>query len=126
MTFTKMRSWRIVGLGMLVNACLGTVYSWSVFREPLEAAIGISAGQAPPAGTLPSISNNRDWLRQAQRFPVVVGFDPFQEDELITHDCDLDLGANLRAGIMNFERNRMIECYQRIATQRGAIPPEES
>ena len=48
------------------------------------------------------------------------------EDELIIHDCDLDLGANLRAGIMNFERNRMIEHYHRIATQRGAIPPEES
>jgi predicted amidohydrolase len=46
------------------------------------------------------------------------------DDELITHDCDLDLGGYLRAGIMNFERNRMIEHYQRIATQRGAIPPE--
>jgi multidrug resistance efflux pump len=37
--------------------------------------IGISAGQAPAAGTLPTIQNNRDWLRQAQRFPVVIEFD---------------------------------------------------
>jgi predicted amidohydrolase len=46
-------------------------------------------------------------------------------DELISYDCDLDMGSHLRAGIMNFERNRMIEHYQRIATQRGAIPPPE-
>ena len=31
-------------------------------------------GQEPPPGTLPTVSNSRDWLRQAQRFPVVVGF----------------------------------------------------
>jgi len=43
---------------------------------------GISAGQAPPAGTLPSISNNRDWLRQSQRFPVVIEFDLAQTREL--------------------------------------------
>ena len=43
---------------------------------------GISAGQAPPAGTLPSISNNRDWLRQSQRFPVVIEFDLAQAREL--------------------------------------------
>jgi multidrug resistance efflux pump len=36
--------------------------------------LGISAAQAPPPGTLPTISNNRDWLRQAQRFPVIVRF----------------------------------------------------
>lgn len=43
---------------------------------------GISAGQAPPAGTLPSISNNRDWLRQSQRFPVVIEFDLSQAPNL--------------------------------------------
>jgi len=43
---------------------------------------GISAGQAPPAGTLPSISNNRDWLRQSQRFPVVIEFDLAQAREM--------------------------------------------
>jgi multidrug resistance efflux pump len=39
---------------------------------------GVSTSQAPPAGTLPSISNNRDWLRQSQRFPVVIEFDQEQ------------------------------------------------
>jgi multidrug resistance efflux pump len=37
---------------------------------------GVGAGQAAPPGTLPSVENNRDWLRQAQRIPVVVEIDP--------------------------------------------------
>ncbi|MCP8899280.1 HlyD family secretion protein [Gilvimarinus xylanilyticus] len=37
--------------------------------------VGISAGQPTHAGALPSVQNNRDWLRQAQRFPVQVEFD---------------------------------------------------
>lgn len=44
---------------------------------------GVSSGQAtPPPGTLPTISNNRDWLRQSQRFPVIVNFNPLQSKEL--------------------------------------------
>jgi multidrug resistance efflux pump len=45
--------------------------------------LGISAAQPPPPGTLPSISNSRDWLRQAQRFPVTVRFPPDQAPELV-------------------------------------------
>jgi len=41
--------------------------------------LGVSAGAVPPAGTLPTINNSRDWLRPAQRFPVVVHFDKDQE-----------------------------------------------
>jgi predicted amidohydrolase len=44
-------------------------------------------------------------------------------DELITHRCDLDLGAYLKLGIMNFEANRRIEHYGRITTQRGVTRP---
>ncbi len=44
--------------------------------------LGVSAGQAPPAGTLPTIDNNRDWLRQSQRFPVIIGFDVDQQEAL--------------------------------------------
>ncbi|MGB4075877.1 HlyD family secretion protein [Pseudomonas sp.] len=40
---------------------------------------GISVGQAPPPGSLPTVENNRDWLRAAQRFPVIV---EFEADEL--------------------------------------------
>jgi OFA family oxalate/formate antiporter-like MFS transporter len=40
------RRWELVVLGILVNTCLGTVYSWSVFRAPLELVLGISPGQS--------------------------------------------------------------------------------
>ncbi|NBB89921.1 MAG: MFS transporter [Spirochaetes bacterium] len=40
------KRWDLVVIGIVVNACLGTVYSWSVFREPLEAALGITAAQS--------------------------------------------------------------------------------
>jgi multidrug resistance efflux pump len=36
---------------------------------------GVSSGQEAQPGTLPTIENSRDWLRQAQRFPVAVEFD---------------------------------------------------
>ena len=37
---------------------------------------GISAGQSTPPGSLPTVQNSRDWLRPAQRFPVIVEFAP--------------------------------------------------
>jgi multidrug resistance efflux pump len=37
---------------------------------------GVSAGQSAPPGGLPTIQNSRDWLRPAQRFPVIVEFAP--------------------------------------------------
>ena len=40
------KRWDLVVIGMVMNACLGTVYSWSVFREPLEAALDITAAQS--------------------------------------------------------------------------------
>ena len=44
--------------------------------------LGVSEGQPPPPGTLPTIENNRDWLRQSQRFTVVIGFDVDQHQAL--------------------------------------------
>jgi multidrug resistance efflux pump len=43
---------------------------------------GVSQGNAPPAGTLPTIQNNRDWLRQSQRFPVIIEFSVSQSQDL--------------------------------------------
>ena len=37
---------------------------------------GVGTGQQSQPGTLPTIENSRDWLRQAQRIPVAVEFDP--------------------------------------------------
>ena len=43
---------------------------------------GVSSGQQAQPGTLPQVENSRDWLRQAQRFPVAVEFDPAERERL--------------------------------------------
>jgi len=43
---------------------------------------GVSSGNQSQAGTLPTIDNSRDWLRQAQRFPVAVEFDKSERERL--------------------------------------------
>ena len=40
---------------------------------------GVDSGQQSSSGSLPTVQNDRDWLRQAQRIPVTIEFDP---DEL--------------------------------------------
>jgi multidrug resistance efflux pump len=37
---------------------------------------GVNVGPSAPAGSLPTVQNSRDWLRPAQRFPVIVEFNP--------------------------------------------------
>jgi multidrug resistance efflux pump len=64
---------------ILFDAVPGRVFKGQV----RSIGFGVSAGNPPPPGALPSISNNRDWLRQAQRFPVVIGFDPRADEELL-------------------------------------------
>jgi multidrug resistance efflux pump len=43
---------------------------------------GVSVGQSAPPGGLPTVQNSRDWLRPAQRFPVIVEFDPDERARL--------------------------------------------
>jgi len=43
---------------------------------------GVDSGRQAQAGTLPQIDNSRDWLRQAQRFPVAVEFAPSERAQL--------------------------------------------
>ncbi|SKC93007.1 Multidrug resistance efflux pump [Burkholderia sp. YR290] len=43
---------------------------------------GVSVGQSAPPGSLPTVQNSRDWLRPAQRFPVIVEFDPGERARL--------------------------------------------
>jgi len=43
---------------------------------------GVGSGQQSPAGTLPTVQNSKDWLRQAQRIPVAVEFDPAELSRL--------------------------------------------
>ena len=35
--------WLLIPIGMTILMCLGNLYSWSVFRQPLEQELGISA-----------------------------------------------------------------------------------
>jgi multidrug resistance efflux pump len=43
---------------------------------------GVSVGQSTPPGSLPTVQNSRDWLRPAQRFPVIVEFEPGERARL--------------------------------------------
>ncbi|MDM0030520.1 HlyD family secretion protein, partial [Variovorax saccharolyticus] len=43
---------------------------------------GVGSGKQAQPGTLPAIDNSRDWLRQAQRFPVTIEFDPVEIERL--------------------------------------------
>jgi len=46
-----------------------------VFRGVVASTgLGVDWGHATQAGKLPSISNPSDWLREPQRFPVVIHF----------------------------------------------------
>jgi multidrug resistance efflux pump len=71
-----------VGVGtpveIVVDALPGRIFNGKV----RSIGLGVATGQAPPAGTLPTIENSRDWLRQSQRYPVIVEFDPGQREQL--------------------------------------------
>ncbi|MBT3427844.1 MAG: HlyD family secretion protein [Gammaproteobacteria bacterium] len=88
-----------------------------VFKGQIRSiGLGISSGKEPPPGTLPTIQNNRDWLRQSQRFPVIISFDPNQNSELRRH---LRLGG--QASVMAYSNDTGLltwlgEAYIRISS----------
>lgn len=45
-TLNKIIRWQFIIWGILIYICLGTVYSWSVFRKPLEEAFQIGSVQS--------------------------------------------------------------------------------
>ncbi|BAN50336.1 HlyD family secretion protein [Metapseudomonas resinovorans] len=65
-------------VAIVLDAFPGRVFEGRV----RSVGYGVSTGQAPAPGTLPTVQNSRDWLRPAQRFPVVVEFAPGELDEL--------------------------------------------
>lgn len=50
--------------------------------------LGVSDGQSASPGTLPTVQNNRDWLRQSQRFPVIIDLE----------EIDPEFRSQLRVG----------------------------
>ena len=59
---------------IILDALPGQIFTGRI----RSIGFGISLSQPTPPGSLPSVQNSRDWLRAAQRFPVVVEFDPGQ------------------------------------------------
>lgn len=56
------------------------VYPGRVFEGTVrDLSFGVSVDSAP-LGSLPTVDNDRQWLRDAQRFPVVVDFEMPDED----------------------------------------------
>ena len=48
-----------------------------------------------------------------------------EEDEVITYNCDLDLGKDIKENIFNFDIHRRIEHYGLITSQTGVVAPGE-
>ena len=63
---------------IIVDALPGQVFSGAIH----SIGLGIAVGQTQVAGNLPTIDNSRDWLRQSQRFPVMIKFNPDQYERL--------------------------------------------
>ncbi len=66
---------------VVVDALPGKVFTGKVS----SIGLGVASGKTPPAGTLPTIDNNRDWLRQSQRYPVIIEIDEDQHEQLRNH-----------------------------------------
>jgi predicted amidohydrolase len=48
-----------------------------------------------------------------------------EEDEVVSFNCDLDLGQYIKKTIFNFDEHRRIEHYGLITEQTGIIPRSE-
>lgn len=57
-------------VSIVLDALPGEVFNGRV----RSIGYGVSVGPTPAPGTLPSVQNSRDWLRPAQRFPVIIEF----------------------------------------------------
>ena len=66
---------------IVVDAIPGKIFKGKI----RSIGLGVSAGTTPAAGNLPTIENNRDWLRQSQRYPVMVDFDDLRDQRLKDH-----------------------------------------
>ncbi|MCO4863592.1 HlyD family secretion protein [Cupriavidus sp. WGlv3] len=58
-------------VAIVLDALPGRVFKGRV----RSVGYGVNAGTSTPPGSLPTVQNSRDWLRPAQRFPVIVELD---------------------------------------------------
>ncbi len=66
---------------LVIDAMPGNVFSGKV----RSIGLGVATGQPPAAGNLPTIENNRDWLRQSQRYPVMIEIDREHRKRIRNH-----------------------------------------
>ncbi|WP_137817540.1 HlyD family secretion protein [Pseudomonas sp. 2FG] len=59
-------------VAIVLDALPGEIFEGRV----RSVGYGVSVGQSTAPGTLPSVENSRDWLRPAQRFPVIIELAP--------------------------------------------------
>ncbi|MFB2687761.1 HlyD family secretion protein [Shewanella mangrovisoli] len=71
-------------VSILLDSMPGQLFSGQI----RSIGYGVDDGKKQAVGSLPTVSNSRDWLRQAQRFPVKVSFSA----------DDMPPAANLRVG----------------------------
>lgn len=65
-------------VAIVLDALPGRVFEGRV----RSVGYGVSVGQSTAPGTLPNVENSRDWLRPAQRFPVIVELAPGEARQL--------------------------------------------
>ena len=82
-------------VSIVLDALPGEIFKGRV----RSVGYGVSVGQTPAPGTLPSVQNSRDWLRPAQRFPVIIEFSP---DSLSTLRDSRGIRAGGQAEVMAF------------------------
>ena len=58
-------------VGIVLDARPGRIFDGRV----RSVGYGVNVGPGTPPGGLPTVQNSREWLRPAQRFPVIVEFD---------------------------------------------------
>ncbi len=82
-------------VSIVLDALPGKVFEGRV----RSVGYGVSVGQPPAPGSLPSVQNSRDWLRPAQRFPVII---EFSEDSRKTLFDSRAIRAGGQAEVMAF------------------------
>ncbi|MCU1752774.1 HlyD family secretion protein [Pseudomonas sp. 6D_7.1_Bac1] len=65
-------------VSIVLDALPGEVFEGRV----RSVGYGVSVGLNTAPGTLPNVQNSRDWLRPAQRFPVIIEFTPGELTDL--------------------------------------------
>jgi multidrug resistance efflux pump len=69
-------------IGTNVNLVIDSIPGEVFVGKVRSIGLGVAGRSNPAVGTLPTIENNRDWLRQSQRFPIIIDFDLNQKEIL--------------------------------------------